>query len=45
MTQMEAGLTDHIWEVEDLIGIIEAREIAAIEAGKLKRGAYKKRIA
>jgi len=36
---MEAGLTDRLWDVSDLVAIIDANE----EAPK-KRGSYKKRI-
>jgi hypothetical protein len=36
---MEAGLTDRLWDVSDLVAIIDANE----EAPK-KRGPYKKRI-
>lgn len=36
---MEAGLTDRLWDIADLVGVIDANE----EAPK-KRGPYKKRI-
>lgn len=39
---MAAGLTDHVWEIEELVGLIEANEQAQIAAGALKRGKYKK---
>lgn len=37
---MEAGLADHVWSVEELVGLLEQQEREAVEAGKLKRGAY-----
>ena len=30
---MEAGLSDHAWELDELIGLLEAKEQEAIEAG------------
>ena len=39
---MAAGLTDNAWEIEELVGLVEANEQKAIEAGSLKRGAYRK---
>lgn len=39
---MEAGLSDHVWSLAELVGLLEAKEQAAIEAGALKRGPYKK---
>lgn len=39
---MQAGLTDHVWTLEELVGLLEAREAAAIAAGGMKRGAYRK---
>lgn len=38
---MQAGLTDHVWTLEELVGILEEREAAAIAAGEMKRGPYK----
>jgi IS1 family transposase len=38
---MAAGLADHVWEVEEIVGMVEAQEQAAIDAGALKRGKYK----
>jgi hypothetical protein len=40
---MEAGLATRVWELEDLAALVEERELAAIEAGAMKRGAYKKK--
>lgn len=40
---MEAGLTDHVWEIEELVGLLEAEERKLIELGALKRGSYKKK--
>lgn len=40
---MEAGLTDHVWSIAELVDLLEAKEQAAIEAGALKRGSYRKR--
>ncbi len=39
---MEAGLADHVWSLDELVGLLEAKEQAAIEAGSLKRGKYRK---
>jgi IS1 family transposase len=41
---MEAGLTDHIWEIEELVALLEAKEREMIEAGAMKRGPYKPRV-
>jgi IS1 family transposase len=38
---MAAGLTDHVFEIEELVQMIEAKERAAITAGAMKRGKYK----
>lgn len=40
-----ARLVDHAWTVEELVGLLEAKERAAIEAGEHKRGRYRKRSA
>ena len=39
---MEAGLTDRVWEIADLIALVESEETAAIAAGALRRGPYQK---
>lgn len=39
---MEAGLTDHVWELSELVGVLEAEEAKAVENGALKRGRYRK---
>ncbi len=38
---MAGGLADHVWSLEELIGLLEKREQAAIAAGALKRGHYR----
>lgn len=38
---MEAGLTDHVWELEELVALLERRECEAVAAGAFKRGAYR----
>lgn len=40
---MEAGLTDHVWTVEELVGILEAQERAVVGTAANKRGPYRKR--
>ena len=40
---MAAGVTDHAWEIEDVIALLDAAEAEAVEAGKLKRGKYQPR--
>ena len=40
---MEAGLSGHVWSLDELVGLLEATEQAAIKAGALKRGSYGKR--
>jgi hypothetical protein len=40
---MEAGLSDQVWSIEELATLVESVERQAIEAGKLKRGKYKRR--
>lgn len=40
---MAAGISKHVWEVEEIVGLLEAEEQRAIEAGSLKRGSYKPR--
>jgi hypothetical protein len=42
---MQAGLTDHVWEIEELVGLLEAEERRMIESGEMKRGPYKKNTA
>jgi IS1 family transposase len=39
------GLTDHVWTVAELVGLLEADEKRAIEAGEHKRGPYHPRKA
>lgn len=39
---MEAGIADHVWTVEELVGILEAKEAAVIGTEANKRGPYKK---
>ena len=39
---MEAGVTDTVWTVEDLVGLLEAKEAAIIGTEENKRGPYKK---
>lgn len=41
---MAAGISSHVWEVEEIAGLVEAEEQRAIENGELKRGTYKARI-
>lgn len=38
---MEAGLTDHVWSIEELVELLEARECAAIAGGSMNRGPYR----
>lgn len=35
-----AGLADHVWTIEEMVGLLEAQEQAQIDAGALKRGPY-----
>jgi IS1 family transposase len=37
---MEAGLTNHAWEIEELVSLLERAEREAIAAGAMKRGKY-----
>lgn len=37
---MEAGIANHVWDVQEIVGLVEAEERRAIENGELKRGAY-----
>ena len=39
---MEAGVTQHVWTVEELVGILEAKEAAVIGTEENKRGPYRK---
>jgi len=39
---MEAGLADHVWEIEELVGLLEAKELAAVGTEANKRGPYRK---
>ncbi|MEO1236178.1 MAG: hypothetical protein AAFX76_05250 [Planctomycetota bacterium] len=39
---MEAGLANHVWTVEELLGLLEAKEKAVIGTGENKQGLYKK---
>ena len=38
---MEAGLTDHLWELDDLVALLHNAEQEAIAAGAMKRGPCK----
>jgi hypothetical protein len=38
---MEAGLANHIWELTELAGLLEAEERKFIDSGAMKRGKYK----
>lgn len=38
---MAAGLSDHVWEIKELVALVEAKEQAQIAAGAMKRGKYK----
>jgi IS1 family transposase len=38
---MEAGIADHVWEIEELVALLESEEQAAIARGEMKRGKYK----
>ena len=40
---MEAGVSDHVWSIEEIAGLLDKKEQEAIEAGAMKRGSYKKR--
>ena len=37
---MKAGIADHVWTLEELVGILEAKEQAVINDGAIKRGKY-----
>lgn len=37
---MAAGVSDRVWSIEDIAGLLEAKEQAAIQAGAMKRGKY-----
>ena len=41
---MESGLADHVWEIEELVALVENEERGAIERGELKRGNYKPKV-
>jgi hypothetical protein len=38
---MEAGLAAHVWELEELLGLREAKEPAVIGTEANKRGPYR----
>ena len=40
---MEAGLSDHVWEINELVELLEADEAKVIENGAMKRGSYRKK--
>jgi hypothetical protein len=40
---MAAGDTDHVWEIDDVIDLLDAAEAERIGAGSLKRGKYRKK--
>jgi IS1 family transposase len=42
---MAAEISDHVWSIEELVGILETKERADIESGALKRGPYNKKSA
>jgi IS1 family transposase/lambda repressor-like predicted transcriptional regulator len=39
---MEAGIADHVWTLEELVGLLEAEERAVIGTEKNRRGPYRK---
>ena len=41
---MEAGLADHVWELSELVGLLEAREMAKVGTEANKRGRYRPRV-
>jgi hypothetical protein len=41
MPAMQAGLTNRVWEIEDLVALVEEQELKAIECGEFKRGKYR----
>jgi hypothetical protein len=41
---MEAGLSDHVWEIEELVGLLEADEAKMIAYGAMKRGKHKTKL-
>lgn len=40
---MAAGVTDHVWEIEDVIALLDAVEHEAVKDGDFKRGKYRPR--
>lgn len=39
---MAAGMADHVWELSELVGILESKERALFGTEENKRGSYKK---
>lgn len=42
---MAAGVSDHVWSLEELVGLLESREQVDIAGGKMKREKYRPRAA
>jgi len=40
---MEAGLAKHVWELEELVGLLEAREVSTVGTEANKRGPYRRK--
>lgn len=40
---MEAGVSNHAWTVDEIVGLLDRKEQEVIQSGALKRGSYKKR--
>lgn len=40
---MEIGKADHVWQLDELVGLLDAKELAPIGTPANKRGPYKKR--
>jgi hypothetical protein len=38
---MAAGWTTKLWEIEDIVALVEAEERKGLEAGAMKRGKYR----
>jgi len=38
---MESGISKHVWEIDELVGSLEAKELKDIQNGSMKRGKYK----
>jgi hypothetical protein len=41
---LKFGLANGVWDIEDLAGLVEEKELEAIQKDELKRGKYRTKL-